>query len=24
VKSRISRGRAEMARMLGRSEGQVM
>jgi RNA polymerase sigma-70 factor (ECF subfamily) len=24
VKSRISRGRAEMARMLGRTEGQVM
>ena len=24
VKSRISRGRAEMARMLGRTEGKVM
>ena len=24
VKSRISRGRGELARMLGRSEGQVM
>ena len=24
VKSRISRGRAELARMLGRTEGQVM